>query len=355
MPFVVKGLRFGKRPKPREARYGAPRVSTTGEHSAVITDCDHATVDPEREVLGEAGIAVRLEHCRTSGDVAQAAADADALLVQYAQVDDAALAALSRVQVVVRFGVGVDTIDVEAAERRGVWVCNVPDYGTQEVSDHALALLLSLARGVARQDREVRAGRWDVNAVRPLRRISELTLGVLGLGRIGAALARKAQAVGFTVVGHDPRGLPDELRELGVREAELDELWGAVDAVSLHLPLTPDTRHLLGEEALGRLRPGALVVNTSRGGLVDGAALLRALEDGRVGGAGLDVLEHEPPSEDERALVTHERVVATPHAAWYSEESELAMKTDAAREVARVLRGERPRSPVNDPGDGARG
>jgi len=315
----------------------------------VITDSDHASVDPERAVLGEAGIAVRLERCRTPEDVARAAADADALLVQYARVDDAALAALPRVRVVVRYGVGVDTIDVQAAARRGVWVANVPDYGTQEVADHALALLLALARGVVRQDREVRAGRWDVNAVRPLRRLSELTLGVVGLGRIGAALARKAHAVGFRVVGHDPRGLPDELRALGVREAALDELWGAADAVSLHLPLTAETRHLLGEEALARLRPGALVVNTARGGLVDGAALLRALEDGRVGGAGLDVLEHEPPGEAERALVTHERVVATPHAAWYSEESELVMKTEAAREVVRVLRGERPRSPVNAP------
>jgi len=324
-------------------------VSSSGQPSAVITDCDHATVDPERAVLGEAGIAVRLERCRTAEDVARAAADADGLLVQYARVDDAALAALPRVRVVVRYGVGVDTIDVEAAARRGVWVANVPDYGTQEVSDHALALLLALARGVVRQDREVRAGRWDVNAVRPLRRLPELTLGVVGLGRIGAALARKARAVGFGVVGHDPRGLPDELRALGVREVALDELWGAVDALSLHLPLTAETHHLLGEEALARLRPGALVVNTARGGLVDGAALLRALEDGRVGGAGLDVLEREPPGEEERALVTHERVVATPHAAWYSEESERVMKTEAAREVVRVLRGERPRSPVNEP------
>jgi D-3-phosphoglycerate dehydrogenase len=330
-------------------------LTTTGQQNAVITDCDHATVDPERRVLDEAGIALRLEHCRTSEDVARAATDADGLLVQYARVDDDALAALPRLRVVVRYGVGVDTIDVEAAARRGVWVCNVPDYGTQEVSDHALALLLSLARGVARQDREVRGGRWDVNAVRPLRRISTLTLGVVGLGRIGAALARKAQAVGFSVVGHDPRGLPDELRELGVREAGLDELWGSVDAVSLHLPLTPESRHLLGERSLERLRPGALVVNTSRGGLVDAAALLRALEDGRVGGAGLDVLEHEPPGEDERALVVHERVVVTPHSAWYSEESELAMKTDAASEVARVLGGEAPRSPVNEPEDRARG
>jgi len=324
-------------------------VSSSGPSSAVITDCDHATVDPERAVLGEAGIAVRLEQCRTAEDVTRAAADADGLLVQYARVDDDALAALPRVRVVVRYGVGVDTIDVQAAARRGVWVANVPDYGTQEVADHALALLLALARGVVRQDREVRAGRWDVNAVRPLRRLSELTLGVVGLGRIGAALARKAHAVGFGVVGHDPRGLPDELRALGVREVALDELWGAVDALSLHLPLTAETHHLLGEEALARLRPGALVVNTARGGLVDGAALLRALEDGRVGGAGLDVLEREPPGEEERALVTHERVVATPHAAWYSEESERVMKTEAAREVVRVLRGERPRSPVNEP------
>ena len=327
----------------------------TGRPNVVITDCDHATTDPERRVFGEAGIDVRLERCRTAEDVARTAREADGLLVQYAPIDDAALAALHRVRVVARYGVGVDTVDVDAAARRGVWVANVPDYGTEEVSDHALALVLDLARGVTRLDRDVRAGGWDVGVVRPLRRLSTLTLGILGCGRIGGALARKARAVGFAVVAHDPRGVPAELAELGVRAAPLDEVVARADALSLHLPLTPQTRHLVDRALLGRMRPGALLVNTSRGGLVDAAAVLHALEAGTLGGAGLDVLEHEPPGEAERALVAHERVVATPHAAWYSEESELALKTEAAREVVRVLQGERPRSPVNDPEERARG
>jgi D-3-phosphoglycerate dehydrogenase len=236
-----------------------------------------------------------------------------------------------------------------------VWVANVPDYGTEEVADHALALLLALLRGIARLDRDVRAGGWDVNVVRPLHRLSTLTLGLLGCGRIGGLLAGHARALGLAVLAHDPRGVPAELARRGVREAGLEDVLAGADAVSLHLPLTEATRHVIGAERLARMRPGAVLVNTARGGLVDGAALLAALEAGALGGAALDVLGHEPPGETERALLAHPRVVATPHAGWYSEESELTLKTEAAREVVRVLRGGRPRSPVNDPEVAARG
>ena len=319
-----------------------------GSRRVVITDCDHDGIAPELSVLEAAGIEVRLAQCRSSADVAEAARDADAVITQYAPLDAPALAALHRCRVVVRYGVGVDNVDVPAASRHGVWVANVPDYGTEEVADHALALLLALLRGLPRLDRAVRAGEWDVNAVRPLHRLSTLTVGVLGCGRIGEAFARKVLGVGLRVIGHDPAGVRAELREAGVEEVGLHELLSRSDAVSLHLPLSDATHHLVDAAALRRMRPTAYLINTSRGGIVDHAALLEALEAGRLAGAALDVLEVEPPAAGD-ALAAHPRVVVTPHAAWYSEESYETLKTEAAREAVRVLRGERPRSPVNEP------
>ena len=318
----------------------------------VITDCDHGTIAPEEEVLGAAGLDVALAHCTTAAEVAEQARDADAIIVQYAPVDATALAALERCRVVARYGVGVDTIDLDAATARGIWVANVPDYGTEEVADHALALLLALLRGVGRLDRAVHAGRWDFSEVRPLRRLSTLTVGVVGCGRIGSAFARRVRALGLPVIAHESAGVPDALRELGVREASLEALLAAADAVSLHLPLTEATRALIGPATLEGMKPGAYLVNTARGGLVDSAAVLAALDSGRLAGAALDVLEREPPAADDPALA-HERLLLTPHAAWYSEESMATLKSEAAREVVRVLEGGRPRSPVNDPSGSA--
>jgi D-3-phosphoglycerate dehydrogenase / 2-oxoglutarate reductase len=318
--------------------------------TVVITDCDHPDVEPERAVLGEAGVAVRLESCTSAEDVTAAAADADALIVQYAPIGDDVLAALERCRGVVRYGVGVDTIDVEAATRRGLWVVNVPDYGTEEVSDHAVALLLALLRGVVALDRSVRDGRWDESAARPLHRLSTRTVGAVGCGRIGAAFARKARGLGLSVQAHDPKGVPDELVAAGVEETSLDALLETSDAVSLHLPLGPDTAHLIDARALGRMRRGAYLINTSRGGLVDSGALLSALEAGTIAGAALDVLESEPPAAGD-ALINHPRVIVTPHAAWYSEESSETLKSEVAREAIRIINGERPRSPVNDPSE----
>ena len=318
------------------------------ELSVVITDCDHDGIEPELRVLGEAGIDVRLEDCSSSADVAAAARDADAVITQYAPIDDQALEALRRCRAVVRYGVGVDNVDVPAATRRGVWVVNVPDYGTEEVADHALALLLASLRGIPRLDRGVHAGEWELETVRPLRRLSGLTVGVVGCGRIGGTFARKALGVGLGVVGHDPAGLPPGLAAAGVRELGFEALLEASDAVSLHAPLSERTRHLIDADALRRMRPGAHLINTARGGLVDHAALLAAIDEGRLAGAALDVLEPEPPEAGD-PLTAHPRVLLTPHAAWYSEESYETLKTEAAREAVRVLSGEPPRSPVNQP------
>jgi len=312
----------------------------------VITDCDHDNVDPERAVLDGHDVELRLLACRTPEEVAAQAGDADVLLNQYVPITGEVLDALPRCRLVVRYGVGFDNVEVEAAADRGVWVANVPDYGRDEVADHTLALAMSLLRGVAVLDRSVGHGTWDLAAARPLRRLSTLTWGVVGCGAIGTAVAARAAALGMRVLGYD---LPQVRSQAPVERAGLEELLAAADLVSLHAALTPGSHHLIGAGALGRMRPTAFLVNTARGGLVDTAALLAGLEAGELAGAGLDVLETEPPDELGWRLARHPRVVATPHAAWYSEEAFVTLKSEAAREALRVLAGGRPRSPVNSP------
>ena len=311
----------------------------------VITDCDHDNVDPERAVL-DGHVELRVLACRTPQEVAAQAGDADVLINQYVPITAEVLDAMPRCRLVVRYGVGVDNVDVEAATERGVWVANVPDYGRDEVADHTLALAMSVLRGVAVLDRSVRDGVWGLDAARPLRRLSVLTWGVVGCGAIGAAVARRAAGLGMRVLGYD---LPQVPSEPPIERVPLEELLASSDLVSLHAALTPESHHLIGAEALGRMRPSAFLVNTARGGLVDTAALVAALDAGELAGAALDVLETEPPDDLGWRLARHPRVVVTPHAAWYSEEAFLTLKTEVAREALRVLEGGRPRSPVNDP------
>jgi D-3-phosphoglycerate dehydrogenase / 2-oxoglutarate reductase len=312
----------------------------------VITDLDHDNVDPERSVLDGHDVELRVLQCRTPEEVAAQAGDADVLINQYVPITGEALDALPRCRLVVRYGVGVDNVDVEAAAARGVWVANVPDYGRDEVADHTLALALAVLRGVVVLDRSVRQGSWDLEAARPLRRLGTLTYGVVGCGAIGTAVAGRAAGLGMRVLGYD---VPQARSEPPIERVPLEELLSSSDVVSLHAALTPETHHLLGAAALGRMRPSAFLVNTARGGLVDAAALLAALDAGELAGAALDVLEGEPPDELGWRLARHPKVVMTPHAAWYSEEAFHTLKTEVAREALRVLEGGKPRSPVNAP------
>jgi D-3-phosphoglycerate dehydrogenase / 2-oxoglutarate reductase len=312
----------------------------------VITDLDHDNVDPERSVLDGHDAELRVLQCRTPEEVAAQAGDADVLINQYVPITAEALDALPRCRLVVRYGVGVDNVDVEAAAARGVWVANVPDYGRDEVADHTLALALAALRGVVALDRSVGEGSWDLEAARPLRRLATLTYGVVGCGAIGTAVAGRAAGLGMRVLGYD---VPQVRSAPPIERAPLEELLSSSDLVSLHAALTPDTHHLIGAAALARMRPSAFLVNTARGGLVDAAALLAALDAGELAGAALDVLEGEPPDELGWRLARHPNVVMTPHAAWYSEEAFHTLKTEVAREALRVLEGGRPRSPVNHP------
>lgn len=313
----------------------------------VVTDCDHASVDVEQQVVADAGGELVLNQTTTPEDVVAAAQGADALLVQYAPITREVLEGLPQVRVVSRYGVGVDTVDVAAATELGVAVCNVPDYGTEAVSDHAIALVLATLRGLVTLDRGVRAGAHDLasSPVLPIRQFSSQVLGVLGCGRIGAATARKAAALGFRVLVHDARLTEGSTTPEGWPVVALAELLAGSDVVSVHTPLVPATHHLLDADAFATMKEGAVLVNTARGGVVDTHALVQALVSGHLHGAGLDVLEEEPVAAD-HPLLGLDNVVLTPHAAFYSEESYSELKRRTAQNAVDVLRGE-PRDVLN--------
>ncbi len=316
----------------------------------LICGLDHASVAEEEAVFRAAGVRFAQVLARTAAEYLREGREADALLVQYGDVDRRVIEGLPRLRLLVRYGVGVDGIDVAAATERGIPVVNVPDYGTDEVANHAVALLLALARKLPALDRQVRGGGWDVFAVQPVHRLAGRTVGILGCGRIGSRVARKLAGFDVRLLAHDPYV---ERLPAGVTGVSFDRLLAESDFLTIHCPLTAETRHLFGRAALGRMKPTAVLVNTARGGIVDTAALVEALEAGRLAGAGLDVTEPEPlaPGHPLRRL---EGVIVTPHAAWYSEEGRGDLKRRVAEETVRVLvRGEPPLHCVNPEALGA--
>jgi D-3-phosphoglycerate dehydrogenase len=322
---------------------------TSPRFRAVITDADYPDVAQERAILEAVGAELIREHVTTEDELIRVLARADVVLTQYAQLTARVIDSLDRCRGIVRYGVGYDTVDLAAATRRGIPVCNVPDYGTDEVSDHAITLLLAVARKLIPLARGVQDGIWSLEPIKPVGRLRGRTLGIVGLGRIGALTAAKAQAFGIRVIACDPYRPMHYFAERNVGRAELDALLRESDYVSLHAPLSNDTRHLIGERTLGLMKPTAFLVNTARGGLVDAAALAHALRSGQIAGAALDVAETEPIPRDS-PLLGLENCIITPHAAWYSDESSAALQRLAGEEAARLLLGEPPRCPVNEVG-----
>ena len=260
----------------------------------------------------------------------------EGLIVRSAtKVTRAAIAAATRLEVIGRAGAGVDTIDVEAATERGIIVMNTPGGNTTAVAEHTLALLLALARRVPVADATLKAGRWEKNRLQGVELLGK-TLGILGLGRIGGEVARRALGFRMQVVAYDPYLTREVAERLGVESVELDELFSRSDFITIHTPLTGDTRHLIGEAELARMRPGVRLVNCARGGIIDEAALARALASGHVGGAGLDVFEQEPPPAD-HPLLRFEQVVLTPHLGAATDEAQSAVALAIADQVADVL------------------
>lgn len=314
----------------------------------VITDHIFPSQDIEREAVQAAGADLVVGSCRTEAEVLELARDADAVMTTYAPVTAGVVAGLKRCRVIARYGVGVDNVAVEEATRRGIYVCNVPDYSIDEVSEHALALLLALARRVTLLNQDVKGGHWDYRPFRPFHRVNGRTLGLVGLGRIARALGAKASALGLRLLAFDPYLTPDSPAAQGVRLVSLDELLAEADFISVHCPLTPETRGLLGREAFQKTKPDAVIVNTARGGIIDEDALAEALAHGRIGGAGLDVLGQEPIRPD-HPLLRFPNVILTPHTAFYSEESTLELQRRAVDEAVRAITGRPPRCPVNRP------
>lgn len=311
-----------------------------------ITECDHDSFDAEIAVAAGAGADFVVAQSTDAASLVAACAGADAILVQYASITAEVMDALPDLKVIGRYGVGVDSVDVAAATARGIAVCNVPDYGTEAVSDHAIGMALAVARGIPRLDRGMRAGSFDLAVVRPLYQTASRVFGIIGMGLIGTATARKAAGLGYEVIGYDVRAEPGAATFHGFPAVSLDELLERSQVVSLHTPLTDETRNLVGAAELDRMRTDAIIVNTSRGGVVDTGALVDALCAGSIAGAGIDVHETEPLPAD-HPLTDFDNVVLTPHLAWYTEESYAELKRRTVENVVEVCAGRMPRNILN--------
>lgn len=305
----------------------------------ILTDHGFASIEQEQRMIAAAGGDLVVLQSKDPARLAAACADADALLVQWAPITAEVIAALRHCKVIVRYGIGVDNVDLKAAGARGIPVCNVPDYCIDEVADHALSLALSLARQVPQTDAAVRGGTWKILPPSPFPSFRSTTFATAGFGRIARAVLERARPFGFKLAAYDPFVPASAFAAAGVRPLDLDALWGEAGILSLHLPLTPDTRHLVGASSLARMRRDAIVVNTARGGLIDTVALAGALDGKRIAGAGLDVFETEP-LEPDHPLRRAPNVILTSHTAWYSGGSVPELQRKSAEAIVRALRGE---------------
>jgi phosphoglycerate dehydrogenase-like enzyme len=297
----------------------------------LLTDYDFADIALEEALFKSAGIELVAAQCRSADDVIRASAGCDGLLVQYAAVNASVFAARPEIRIVSRFGAGFDTINTADAKKHGVWVANSPDYGVGEVATHALAMVLALLRHIPAYDRDVKGGSWHFTTPGKLRRVSEMTLGILGLGRIGKRMAHIARNSFKRVIACDPYIIDGDFPAYVERVGQ-DDLFTSADAISLHVPLSDETRGMVNARLLGLMKPGSVIVNTARGALIDIDALLTELDSGRLDGAGLDVLPEEPPAPNSR-IVQHPRVVLSPHAAFYSVVAEKELRTKAAQNL----------------------
>jgi D-3-phosphoglycerate dehydrogenase len=317
--------------------------------TVLVTDHPAPTTDIEAALLTPIGARLLVAATGDEEELVGHAPQADAILTCFKHVTPAVVRAATKLRVIGRYGVGVDNIAVDMATERGIPVTNVPVYCVDEVAEHAIALLLTLARATAKYDASVRAGEWDIRIGMPLRRLAGSVLGVVGFGHIGRAVASRARALGLRVLIADPFASADQAREIDAELVDLDDLLRISDAVSLHVPLNADTHHLLDSRRLGLMKPTAFLINCARGAIVDLQSLTVALLDGRLAGAGIDVFEPERLPAD-HPLLRLRNTVLTPHVAFYSEESIAELQRAATQNVVDVLTGRPSANVVNATG-----
>lgn len=314
----------------------------------VITDHRFPNVDEERHSVEAAGGQLVVAQTTEESQVARLCSDADGVLAVRAPITRGVIEAMERCRIIVRYGIGVETVDIPAATERGIMVANVPDYCVEEVSDHTLTLLLMLNRQVTSAMALAKEARWSMASMPALRRLKGQVCGLFGAGQIGSLLARKVAHLGLKALAYDPYLSEPRAKELGMEKVSFEHLLSRSDYISIHAPLTPDTRHVFSQGALNSMKPSAFLINTARGGVIDEAALIAALDAGRIAGAALDVLEFETEQSPLRAsLVCHPKIIVTAHSAWFSEEARVILQSRAIAQVLACLRGEVPYGLVN--------
>ena len=310
-----------------------------------VSDSVFPDLKPARQVLSRIAAELRMAGQNIPADIMQVAKEADALLVTYAQITAPMIRQMRRCRIIARFGIGVDNVDIAEATNAGIVVTRVPDYCIEEVADHAMALLLALARKVPLANALAQEGQWELARLTPIYRLRGRTLGLVGFGRIPQSVTPRAQAFGLKLVSYDPFVTSEVMSGAGVEKASFAEVLKNSDFISIHAPLTPETTGLFNGNSFRQMKPSAYLINTARGPIVDETALAQALDAGHLAGAALDVLSKEPPADS--PLLHRNNVILTPHMSFYSVESLMDLQTKAAEEVVRVLRGEMPRHAVN--------
>ena len=311
----------------------------------VVTDSPFPSLDPAKKALEDANAEVVQAPSSSEEDIIKAAENADAILVTYAKLNENILRSLKNCKAIGRFGIGVDNIDLKVAGELGISVNYVPDYCLDEVSDQAMAMIISMARKIPQSNKLVQSGRWEMPAVVPMYRLRGKTVGLIGFGNIPRLMTPKAQAFGFNVIASDPYAPKELFEKYGVESVSMDELYERSDFISVHAPLLPETKGLVNKDAFKKMKNTAIIVNTARGPLINEKDLIEALDKNEIGGAGLDVVETEPLPENS-PLIGRDNVILAPHTAFYSVEALEELQTKAASDVARVLNGEEPVYPI---------
>jgi Phosphoglycerate dehydrogenase and related dehydrogenases len=312
----------------------------------VVTDCEYESLHIEQEAMERIGASFVAGQCKNEAELIAQTTDSDGVFVQYANISRRVIENMKHCRAIVRYGIGIDCVDVKAATDHGIMVVNVPDYGLQDVADHTVTLLLSAARKIVLLNNEVKAGNWDYKKAKPVSRLEGKTLGLIAFGHIARMVAARAKPFGLHVQAYDP-GLDEEaLQKYAVTRVDFDTLLATSDFISLHAPLLPSTRNMLNKEAFRQMKKNAVLINTARGGLVDEEALVMALQKGCLAGAALDVTLNEPININ-NPLLSMDNVIITPHSAWYTEEAQKSLQLNATADMVRALSGDIPVNLLN--------